>query len=152
VHHHATFEVEETLDRFRVTISSDDGHVRMAVAGRRSSHLPSNSIFRSVEDASQAFYRGSVGYSATANQSAFEGLELRAFNWHLDPLAIETVQSSYFEDEAIFPQGSVEFDSAFLMQGIHHEWIGRPPICMATSADRLPRTATANRGRTTLDH
>jgi hypothetical protein len=152
VHHHATFEVEETLDRFRVKMSSDYGDVRVVVAARRSSHLPPNSIFRSVEEASEMFRRGSLGYSATAGQSAFEGLELRTFNRHVDPLAIETVQSSYFEDEALFPQESVEFYSAFVMQGIHHEWIGRPPICMGTSAVRVPGTVGANRSRTTIDH
>ena len=150
VHHHATFEVEETLDRFRVKMSSDDGDVRVIVAGRRSSRLPPTSIFHSVEEASATFCRGSLGYSATATQSVFEGLELRTFNWHMDPLAIETVQSSYFEDDAIFAQGSAEFDSAFVMQGIRHEWIGRPPICMGTAAAGEPRTVTANRSRTAL--
>ena len=59
----------------------------------------------------------------------------------MDPLAIETVASSYFEDESLFPRGSVEFDSAFVMQGIHHEWIGQPPICMGPSAARMPAIA-----------
>jgi hypothetical protein len=125
VHHHASFEVEETVDRFHVNLSSDDGEVRVVVTGRRSSGLPANSIFRSVEEASEMFRRGSLGYSATASQTAFEGLELRTFNWHVDPLAIETVESSYFENKTLFPDGSVAFDSAFLMQGIRHEWIGR---------------------------
>jgi hypothetical protein len=149
VHHHATFEVEETLDRFCLKMSSDDGEVRVVVAGRRSAHLPPNSIFRSVEEASQFFCRGSLGYSATASQSAFEGLELRTFNWHVEPLAIETVESSNFQNEALFPHGSVEFDSAFLMQGIRHEWIGRPSICTGTSAARAPGPVTANRSSTT---
>jgi Uncharacterized conserved protein (COG2071) len=154
VHYHASFEVDETADRFRVEIASDDGAVHVVVAGRRSSGLPPNSVFRSVEEASDTFCRGSLGYSATASQSAFEGLELRTFNWHVDPLAIETVESSYFENDALFPPGSVEFDSAFLMQGIRHEWIGRPPICAGEPAavclGPSPRTEpiTANRSNT----
>ena len=30
-----------------------------------------------------------------------------------------------FEDRALFPPGSVEFDCALLMRGIEHEWQGR---------------------------
>jgi len=35
------------------------------------------------------------------------------------------VESSFFEDRALFPPGSVEFDCALLMRGIEHEWHGR---------------------------
>jgi len=42
----------------------------------------------------------------------FDGLELRTFDWHVDPLSIEKVGSSYFENEDVFPKGSVEFDCA----------------------------------------
>jgi hypothetical protein len=122
--------------------------VHVVVVGQRSSGLPPNSVFRLVEEASETFSRGSLGYSVTASQSAFEGLELRTFNWHLDPLAIETVESSYFENDALFPPGSVKFDSAFLMQGIRHEWIGRPPINVGQPAASIARSVTANRSST----
>jgi Uncharacterized conserved protein (COG2071) len=58
VHHHASFEVKETADRFHVNLSSDDGEVRVVVTGRRSSGLPPNSVFRSVEEASEMFSSG----------------------------------------------------------------------------------------------
>ena len=34
-----------------------------------------------------------------------------------------------FEDQAMFPPGSVEFDCALLMRGIDHEWHGRNRLC-----------------------
>jgi len=129
VHHHAGFQVREQNDRFHVSMESDDGDVSVTVEGRRASALPATSTFRSMDEVSQFFHRGSLGYSMAARPAEFDGLELRTFNWHIDPLSIETVQSSYFENEDVFPKGSVEFDSALLMQGIRHEWRGRPSIC-----------------------
>ena len=35
---------------------------------------------------------------------------------------MSAVQSSYFDDRAVFPAGSIEFDCALLMRGIEHEW------------------------------
>ena len=55
----------------------------------------------------------------------FDGLELRSFSWHVAPLTVERVESSFFEDRALFPPGSVRFDCALLMRGIGHEWHGR---------------------------
>jgi len=59
----------------------------------------------------------------------FQGLELRCVQWHMDPLAVEEVHSSFFEDAAAFPPGSVEFDCALLMRGIRHEWRAREDLC-----------------------
>jgi hypothetical protein len=59
----------------------------------------------------------------------FDGLELRSFAWQVQPLAAERVESSFFDDRTLFPQGSVEFDCALLMRGIDHEWHGREPLC-----------------------
>jgi hypothetical protein len=57
-----------------------------------------------------------------------DGLELRCENWRVEPLEIDRVGSSYFEDETMFPPGSVEFDCALLMRGVHHEWHGRDDL------------------------
>lgn len=148
VHHHARFENDEGTDRFRVEIFSDDGKVHVLVAGRRTSGLPSDSIFRSLEEASTAFSRLSLGYSDTRKVSFYEGLELRTFNWQMDPLSIEKVESSYFENRDLFPEGALKFDSAFVMQGIRHEWIGRPPICVVESGTNRALSVIANRSST----
>lgn len=36
------------------------------------------------------------------------------------------IKSSYFENEAMFPKGSVHFDNALLMTNIEHEWKSMP--------------------------
>ncbi len=65
----------------------------------------------------------------TAKPSQFDGLELRSFNWQVQPLAVDKVESSFFENRALFPPDSVKFDCALLMRGIEHEWHGRERLC-----------------------
>jgi hypothetical protein len=129
VHHHATFAVEETEDQYRVALRSDDGETTMSVQGRRAAALPTSSLFGSLEEASAFFQAGSRGYSATAEPTRIQGLELRCFNWQVAPLDVDEVRSSFFEDESLFPKGSIEFDSALLMRGIRHEWRALKDLC-----------------------
>ena len=129
VHHQATFRVEEGADRFAVAVQSDDGETRVSIRGHRADQLPSSSVFRSLDEASDFFAAGSLGYSSTAEQTRFDGLELQCRNWSAEPLAVEEVHSNFFEDRALFPPGSIEFDSALLMQRIDHEWRGREDLC-----------------------
>jgi hypothetical protein len=129
IHHHAKFTVEETEDRYHVALRSDDGVTSMEVRGHRAEGLPASSVFGSLEEASTFFRAGSLGYSATPHPSRFQGLELRCLNWRAEPLEVEEVRSSFFEDEALFPRGSIGFDCALLMRGIEHEWHGKPDLC-----------------------
>ena len=129
VHHHARFTVDEAADRFRVALRSDDGVTAMSVNGRRTDRLPESSVFHSLGEASQFFLSGSLGYSATPDPSRFQGLELRCLNWQVEPLEVEEVRSNFFEDELLFPKGSIRFDCALLMRGIEHEWHGKSDLC-----------------------
>ncbi len=134
IHHHAVFTVKESADHVSVTMQSDDGDARVHVAGSVTDQLPESSVFDSVADVSEFFERGSLGYSATRTEGRYDGLELNCTNWRVEPLDIETVESSYFADESRFPPGSVEFDCALLMRDIHHEWHGRDDLCCPVPA------------------
>jgi hypothetical protein len=129
VHHHARFDVEEHDGRYRVALDSDDHRTHLLVEGRAAADLPAGSVFGSLQEASDFFRNGSLGYSATKDPEMFDGLELRSFAWQVQPLAAERVESSFFDDRTLFPQGSVEFDCALLMRGIDHEWHGRESLC-----------------------
>src|SRR5687768_8286619 len=104
-HHHARFEVSETEDRLRVEFESDDGQARVSVAARLADGLPVDSVFGSVDEASQFFEGGAIGYSATRDAGRYDGLELRCKTWAVQPLAVEAVRSSYFDDRMKFPEG-----------------------------------------------
>src|SRR5262249_10464244 len=129
VHHHAAFQVQEHEDRYRIELNSDDRRTHLLVEGHVAEEFPPTSIFRSLQEASDFFERGSLGYSVTVSPGQFDGLELRSFDWRVRPLSVENVASSFFEDRALFPTGSVEFDCALLMRGIEHEWHGSERLC-----------------------
>lgn len=129
IHHHASFTVKESGNRFSVALQSDDGDTQVLVSGSVADQLPSSSVFSSIAEASEFFRMGSLGYSVTLSDGRFDGLELRCKDWHVEPLDIDRIESSYFENETQFLRGSVQFDCALLMRGIHHEWHGRNDLC-----------------------
>ncbi|HMA32951.1 MAG TPA: DUF2071 domain-containing protein [Chloroflexia bacterium] len=122
VHHHAQFQVTEHADQLAVAVDSDDGETHVAVAGQVAASLPPTSIFGSLAAASAFFAGGSVGYSPTRHAGELQGLELEAFNWHVEPFRVSAVQSSFFDDTDRFPPGTCTFDCALLMRKIAHLW------------------------------
>ena len=127
-HRHATFRVDEGKGAWLVALESDDGRTRLKVEARAASGLPPGSVFGSLAEASAFFARGSLGYSPARKPGKFDGLELRCGRWRVEPLEVERVESSFFDDRARFPAGSSVLDCALLMRGIEHEWQGRESI------------------------
>ncbi len=134
LHHHARFAVVERENYYRVELDSDDGQTHVCVEGRVSSHLPSTSTFGSLSEASAFFEAGSMGYSATAQLGKYDGLELRTRRWQVKPLAVDQIESSFFENEQLFPKDAIRFDCALLMRGIEHEWHAQEPLCYPSAA------------------
>jgi hypothetical protein len=128
-HHLAKFDVIETPYTMSVTAQSKDGKMHVHVSGKVSAELPETSLFPSLEAASEFFAKGSLGYSVTSEPGRFDGLELRCATWKVEPLSVEQIKSSFFDDRALFPEGSIQFDCALLMRDIQHEWHGREDIC-----------------------
>ena len=122
VHHRANFEVAESENDFRLWMNSRDDATSVELHARGATQLPAGSVFKSLGEASEFFARGAVGYSATDMPGCCDGLELFTEAWRAKPLEVLTVKSSFFDDERIFPRGSVEFDCALLMGNIPHEW------------------------------
>jgi hypothetical protein len=122
VQHRAAFDVQEAADEIRIAMRSRDGSAQVLVEGCETSELPAGSVFGSTETASRFFEDGSLGYSPGQSNHCFEGLELRAVNWQVQPFSVSNVESSFFSDRVVFPEGSVTFDHALLMRGIDHSW------------------------------
>jgi len=127
--HHAKFQVRESADRLEISLQSDDSQTRLSTAGGLATKLSDCSIFSSLSEASSFFEAGSIGYSATESPSRFDGIELCCRSWSVEPLDMDHVQSSFFEDRSKFPKGSIDFDCALLMRNIEHEWRGRENLC-----------------------
>ena len=130
-HHHARFAVEESAERLSVALDSDDGQVRIGVRGQVADHWPGSSIFASLAEASAFYKAGALGYSVTQEMGVYQGMELRCRSWDVAPLEMEEVRSSYYDDPAVFPKGSIHYDCTLLMRGIAHEWHGQRDLCCA---------------------
>jgi len=122
-HFHAKFDVKEDADNYHVAFKSSDGTL-ISVDAKLANTLNKDSIFKDLSMASAFFKAGSTGYSPNGN--CFEGLLLNTYTWEVQPLEVSNVQSSFFEDEAVFPKGSVCFDNALLMTNIQHDWSSLP--------------------------
>ena len=121
-HHHANFQIEESATQIKLAMQSDDGEFTIQVEGKIAEELPATSIFSSVAEASEYFAGGALGYSVTTDPHRLDGITLATKEWHVEPLEINCVHSSYFFDETKFPAGSIAFDHALVMRNVAHEW------------------------------
>lgn len=119
-HHHAKFDVSENTGNYNIAFTSKDG-TGISLKSNTKEQFYSKSLFSSIEDASCFFQNGAVGCSP--GKGKYDGLLLNTYQWKVSPLEVTEVQSSFFEDKTIFPEGSVQFDNALLMRNIEHEWI-----------------------------
>ena len=104
----------------QVAVQSNDGAMDFRIKARESDRMSAESIFDSLDGASAYFKASTCGCSP--NQERYDQLELKPHNWNFSPLDIEHLEASWFECETRFPTGTIEFDSAFIMRDIAHEW------------------------------
>jgi hypothetical protein len=123
----ATFAVHDEGDSIVIAMRAADG-LQVELCARDGDSLPKGSVFASLEDASRFFRAGSLGYSATRRKARLDAVYLDAVDWQVSALDVELARSTFFEDRARFPLGSVEFDSALIMRNIEHEWRRAEPL------------------------
>lgn len=134
VHQYASFRVDEHGDRIAVELESIDGRTRVTVDGCVAADLPRDSVFSSLSDASLFFERGVIGYS-DARDSRYDGLRLHCPLWKVEPLRVDRIASSFFDDKDMFPAGTVRFDHALLMRDVPHEWLSCDSLrCLPTTS------------------
>jgi len=118
----ADFDIEESEDGdYRAKV--DCGTEFANVAGSLTDEVDDGSVFDSLEDASSFFSSACVRYSESESGERHDGIEMRAREWSMEPLETKTARSSFFKRVE-----GVEFDSAFCMRGIDHEWRGSRPL------------------------
>ncbi|HEX3133398.1 MAG TPA: DUF2071 domain-containing protein [Planctomycetota bacterium] len=125
IHHFARFAVDEQPDMLSISMHNHDGLMDLHVAGHQTTALPPTSVFGDLARASDFFAGGSLGWSASADVTVHHGLELRCARWAVEALAVDEVQSAYFDDRQRFPHGSITIDHALLMRDIAHTWHAR---------------------------
>jgi hypothetical protein len=120
-HRPARFAMREENGTIDLAMDAPDGFA-VRLRARPAASLPAGSVFGSLDEASAFFRGGSLGYSEARDGASLDGLHLRTARWQVVPLDVELARSTYFDDRALFPAGSVAFDCALLMADIEHEW------------------------------
>ncbi|MBL4656644.1 MAG: DUF2071 domain-containing protein [Flavobacteriales bacterium] len=127
IHHRAQFEVQEADGNYNVSFLSEDG-TSLSIEAKETDEWNTESVFDDLSGVSNFFEKGAVGYCPNPRSNNFDGLKLKTYNWKVSLLDVKAVSSSFFEDELVFPTGSVKFDNALLMKDIDHEWISLDKI------------------------
>lgn len=139
-HERAAFSVSESESELAVSVASRDGAMAVDLDVSIEEELRGSELFASAQEASAFFRAGCVGYSPSKGV-ALTGMQMRANGWGVEPTVVRLARSSFFDDEARFPRGSIALDSALVMRNIAVEWHG-----VDTPAASDPRRITAARG------
>jgi hypothetical protein len=127
IYHHAYFTTLNQDPKYKVQFKSSDSSTFVVVDGEVNSEWPKESIFKNQETSSEFFESGSIGYSPSRSHRS-SGMQLFVDKWSVDHFKITTVESSFFDNQNIFPKDSVRFDHALIMRSIEHYWKTVPEL------------------------
>lgn len=121
-HYGASFIVDEHDDQYCVEMKSMDGENKVYVDTKLAAKFPATSMFCSIDEASDYFKCCSTGISPSTIPGDFKLIQLKAKSWNVKPLQVRSLRSGFFDNESLFPKGTIEFDNALLMENTEHEW------------------------------
>ena len=121
----SNFKVITDGRRYKVNIRDTYGNTIMNIECSISEKLNQSSVFEDIDEISDFFKYGNIGWSPKKQNGEFDVIELKTVGWQMEPLRVNDQFSAYFNDETIFPKGSVTFDSAMIMRNLEHSWISR---------------------------
>lgn len=121
-HHLADFDINDENGGIDLSIKSRDGSMAVRLTVSESPDFPASSCFESLEESSAFFEPGSVGFSVTRDCCRLDGIRLETHHWKVRSLAVTDVESTFFDDTAVFSPGSATFDHALIMRDIPHDW------------------------------
>lgn len=144
-HHRASFSVDETERDLRVAFHATDGthvDVHARVAGDPLADVVfATGLFADLDEASEFFRSGADGYSVSRRPGVYEGLRLVTSRWEIEAAHVVHARSSYYDDPALFPSGSVELDSALVMRRVPADWQALPPLTAGAARSGVPLSA-----------
>lgn len=121
-HHLADFDISDQNGQIDLAIKSHDASMAVRLTANETPAFPATSCFGSLEESSAFFEPGSVGFSVTRDSWRLDGIRLETHHWKVRSLAVTNVESTFFNDTAVFLPGSATFDHALIMRDIPHDW------------------------------
>ena len=93
-HYFAKFNVKEKDDNYHIDFISSD-NTSICIDAKEANNFNPNSLFETLENASNFFENGSLGYSP--NGDKYEGLRLHIYKWQIKPLEVFNIRSSFLK-------------------------------------------------------
>ena len=129
-HHHARFDVHESVDQLQVSFHSADATAHAGVVVKVDDALRDSALFKDTAAASCFFRDAPIGCSARASRPGVDAVQSTTDCWTITPARLLNVESSFFSDTDRFPIGSAEPDSVLLMRDTPALWRAHPaPTC-----------------------
>lgn len=112
VHRRARFRIEESADRYALTMEAGTHSLTadVEVGGEWSSRF-----FSSVQEASDFYRAGRVGWSLGRDGSRAEAVTLTSDEWSVEGARLHRLRSSFFD---ALPEGAAVFDSVVVMRDL----------------------------------
>lgn len=126
VHRKARFAIEESAGRYAVTM---DGAGESLAADVEIGGEWESGLFRTIEDASEFYRSGRIGWSRRHDGLSLESVALTSPEWAVEGARLRTLRSSFFD---ALPEGAAVFDSVVVMRDL--------PIAMTATSELRPQT------------
>lgn len=95
-------------------------------------------LFSSVTDATEFFRAGALGYSPGQRGDCMDGVRLVSDRWDAEPVVIEEMSSSLFDDTTMFPPRTCTLDSALVMRDLPVRWASGGQLAPQLASGRRP--------------
>jgi hypothetical protein len=119
-------------ERARFRVAHTPGHLAIEMQGADEARAEveldrgfESAVFPTFAEASRFFEDAPLGISPR-RAGGLEGIRLATGRWSIEPARLVGASSSFYDDIRQFPRGSVELDSALLMQEIPAIWSPAP--------------------------
>lgn len=132
VHRKARFRTNEANDRYAVTMTAR-GHSVEADVEVTSEWT--STVFASVDEASEFYRAGRVGWSLGHDGRTVEPVALATDSWKIEAARVHALRSSFFD---ALPEGSAVFDSVVVMRDL-------PVVLSDAREPQLPPQRSLNR-------
>jgi hypothetical protein len=120
----ANFEVEDVGSHINIDVTSRDSVTQLSVSAHRADVL-GGALFGSVSEAIEFFRHGSRSYSPGAKPGVLDGVDLDCPIWEAQPVSVDKMTSSLFDDPSAFPAGTCTLDSGLVMRELPVRWIAQ---------------------------
>jgi hypothetical protein len=128
-YHHARFRVVEGCESLELVGDSDDRAMHLSLQAQVVRSMPAGSMFRTPAQATECLRECAGGLGLAPGGAASVEAPGTRRRLRFQPLKVERLESSIFEDLMRGAPGLVEFDSAYWVREDEFAWAAEGTLC-----------------------